>query len=176
MRLALEKALAAAARFPGALALGADTVVAVGDQTLGKPSSPDDAVAMLKRLRGRSHQVITGIGLARVNDPDDWPESWHRTATTQVWMRDYTDAEIEEYVATGDPLDKAGSYAIQHTGFHPVERLEGCYLAVVGLPVPQVTELLATAGCQIPIIARETIEPICPGCTDFAPTARGLIS
>jgi len=135
--------------------LAADTVVILGADTLGvdeygdilgKPVNADDARAMLRRLRGRTHQVCTAITLV-VNPlsltpspldsegKQDAAAMMTRVTCTDVTMRDYTDAEIEAYLATGDPFDKAGSYAIQHPVFKPVTRLNGCYANVVGLPV-----------------------------------------
>ena len=157
----------AARHFPGELALGADTVVALGDQALGKPTSPNEAVAMLRRLRGRTHQVITAVSLARVGAPEAPPTVWERSSITEVWMREYTDADMEAYVATGDPLDKAGSYAIQDADFHPVERIQGCFLTVVGLPLPEVLELLGESGRPVPAVERGRLEAICPACRDL---------
>ena len=80
-------------------------------------------------------------------------------------MRCYTDEEIREYVASGDPFDKAGSYAIQHAGFHPVDRISGCFLNVVGLPLPEVLGLLVAAGLS-PTVDEHDLVLVCPGCTD----------
>lgn len=123
---------------------------------------------MLKRLRGRAHLVTTAVAVARAKDPGAEPDLWQRTNTAEVWMRRYDDDEIDDYVATGDPLDKAGSYAIQHSGFHPVERLEGCFLTVVGLPLPDVLDLLSQAAWPLPEVDRETVEAVCPGCRDLS--------
>jgi septum formation protein len=139
-RLAMAKAEACSRSLDGpneALILGADTIVVLDGEPLGKPRDADEARAMLRGLRGRPHEVITGVAMLC--------PSGGRTdrATTRVHMRDYTDAEIAAYIATGDPFDKAGAYAIQHTGFAPVERIEGCYCAVMGLPLWTVRRLLA---------------------------------
>ena len=115
---------------------------------------------MLQRLRGRRHQVITGVALT---SSERAPRS--RLATTEVWMRSYTDAEIEEYVASGDPFDKAGSYAIQHPTFRPVERIAGCFLNVVGLPLPEIVDLLGEAGIGSKV-NRPALEAACPGCLE----------
>ncbi|MCB0216048.1 MAG: septum formation protein Maf [Chloroflexi bacterium] len=132
-RLALAKARAVAAGLHAPLqVLGADTVVAFEGRILGKPASPADAVETLRRLRGRRHEVITGLALV---DAPAGAILRVAAATTGVWMRAYTDAEIEAYVASGDPMDKAGAYAIQHTGFRPVARLEGSETNVIGLPL-----------------------------------------
>lgn len=128
-RLAAAKARTILAA--GEWVLAADTTVALDGRALGKPADAAEARWMLQAMRGRSHQVHTGLAL--------WDPATGRLAlrvtTTRVWMRNYTDEEIAAYVATGDPLDKAGAYAVQHGGFHPVARLEGCYANVVGLPL-----------------------------------------
>lgn len=163
-RLAIAKAEAGAVRHPGAVVLGADTVVALDGESLGKPSSEAEAIETLQRLRGRNHRVITAIALAS-RDARAHPEASSRTAVTEVWMRDYTDEEICDYVATGDPFDKAGSYAIQHPTFRPVERIAGCFLNVVGLPLPEVAELLRTAGIDASADGAR-LDAVCPGCAD----------
>jgi MAF protein len=111
--------------------LAADTTVVDGSDILGKPSDAAEAVSMLRRLRGHPHQVYTGIALLRKSDGMLLTD----LCVTDVPMRAYSDEEIQAYVATGDPLDKAGSYAIQHPGFHPVARMDGCFASVMGLPV-----------------------------------------
>lgn len=119
----------------GALVIACDTIVALREgpaeaEILGKPRDTREARAMLERLRGRSHVVYSAV---TVETPG------HAATTdlveTELTMRAYTDAEIRAYVASGDPLDKAGAYAIQHEGFDPVERIEGCYASVMGLPL-----------------------------------------
>jgi septum formation protein len=140
-RLALEKAqtclVSLDSRGEDTIVLGADTIVVLDGVPLGKPGNADEARAMLRGLRGRGHEVITGVAVA-CGDVE-------RTAraTTIVHMRAYKDAEIEAYIAIGDPFDKAGAYAIQHAGFAPVERIEGCYCNVMGLPLWTVRRLLA---------------------------------
>ena len=107
---------------------------------------------MLRRLRGRAHLVATGVALY---DTRDVVLTSGQRCTT-VWMRDYSDEEIAAYVATGDPLDKAGAYAVQHAIFHPVERVEGCYLTVVGLPLCLVARLLRERGIAVaPLLSAE---------------------
>jgi MAF protein len=152
--------------------LGADTVVALDGQPLGKPTDSEDAARMLGLLRGREHQVITAVAAARLDPGQAAPQTWTRANSASVLMRGYTDAEIQAYVASGDPLDKAGSYAIQHPGFHPVERLAGCYLTVVGLGLPETLEVLAAAGHPRPSITLNDLLRACPGCVD---TVRLLI-
>jgi septum formation protein len=127
-RLAEEKALAVEAS-PGETVLGADTTVVVENHMLAKPEDPADARRMLELLSGRCHQVLTGICLRRgeavVCD----------CATTRVWFTALSRAEIDEYVASGEPLDKAGGYAIQGLASKFIERIDGCYFNVVGLPI-----------------------------------------
>lgn len=131
-RMAESKALRAAESLkPGGVAVTADTTVVDGQDILGKPVDRTEAIDMLRRLRGRSHQVHTAIGVVRHADADVLVD----ICTTNVPMRDYSDDELIEYVNSGDPFDKAGGYAIQHAGFRPVNELTGCYANVVGLPV-----------------------------------------
>ena len=154
-RLSQEKAANVAARVSSpAAVLAADTVVILAADTLGvdeageilgKPVDPDDARQMLRRLRGRVHQVYTAITL-RVQQAETSPQQITSLARTDVYMRHYSDAEIEAYIETGDPFDKAGSYAIQHKDFHPVERIEGSYTNVVGLPLEILQAMLAEIG------------------------------
>jgi len=144
-RLAETKARAAGAQaHPGEIILAADTTVADGSTILGKPSGPEEARHMLRSLGGREHSVFTAIGVSDARHRRMLVDVCH----TRVWMRSYTEEELEAYVATGDPFDKAGAYAIQHAQFHPVERIEGCYACVVGLPVCRVIPALALFGLQ----------------------------
>jgi len=122
--------------------IGADTAVVDGDDILGKPVNEADAVHMLKRLRGHTHQVYTGLALLRISDGHALTD----LTVTDVPMRGYSDEEIDAYVQSGDPLDKAGAYAIQHPRFHPVENLEGCFASVMGLPLCRLTYLLGQFG------------------------------
>jgi len=143
LRLAESKARTSAEHAgDGQVVLAADTAVVDAGVILGKPRDESDAVDMLKRLRGHTHQVYTGVAMLRVSD------SIFQTALTitDVPMRAYTDEEINAYVRTGDTLDKAGAYAIQHSDFHPVENLAGCYASVMGLPLCKVTALLGEFG------------------------------
>ena len=167
LRLAIAKARAGVAAHPDVIVLGADTVVAVGARAIGKPVDPDDAAETLRALRGRLHRVLTAVAAA-VAGEDGQPTIYARLAKTSVWMRNYTDEAIRDYVASGNPLDKAGSYAIQASDFRPVARIEGCFLTVVGLPLPEVLELLALAGAPLPPITAEALARICPSCTDAA--------
>ncbi len=140
--LAQQKALAAYEALrrnnQEALVLASDTTVLLDGQSLPKPRDPAEAEEMLRILRGRAHIVATGVALAG-------PELGRLvsgTSATRVLMRDYSDEEIAAYVSTGDPLDKAGAYSIQHPDFHPVASIDGCHLGVIGLPVCLVSALL----------------------------------
>ena len=139
-RLATEKALAGARQHPGRWALGADTIVVLDEDVLGKPTSPADAEGMLCRMSGRQHEVITAVALAR-----DAAASIRMDRTT-VWFRELDAARIAAYVATGEPMDKAGSYGAQGFGAVIVDRIEGDYFGVIGLPVRLVAELMEEAG------------------------------
>jgi len=149
-RLAREKALAVAGTRPHDCVLGADTVVAVNNIILGKPEDAADAARMLRLLAGRTHQVITGVclvGRAVCSEAPPKPTGEDRelrtaSETTLVTMCDLSDDEIREYVATGEPMDKAGAYAIQGMASRWIPRIEGDYSNVVGLPMVLVCELL----------------------------------
>jgi len=143
LRLAETKARAIEAD-ADQMILAADTAVVDRTDILGKPKDNADAIAMLKRLRGHTHQVYTGIALLRLSDGLLLKD----LCVTDVPMRDYSDEEIREYVATGDPLDKAGAYAIQHPQFQPVASLSGCYASVMGLPVCHVILLMRKMDIQ----------------------------
>lgn len=147
-RLARAKAEAVAAGLisgPGTTAsdpivLGADTIVELDGILLGKPAGPADAVATLRRLRGREHRVITAVAIVADG------HTTSATRTTTVRFRQLSNQEIDDYVATGEPLDKAGSYAIQGLGGAFVEEIVGSYDNVVGLPVDATSALLRQAG------------------------------
>jgi MAF protein len=127
---------------PQAVIVAADTTVVLDEQILGKPVDAAEAERMLRRLHGRTHQVYTGLAILRAAD--------RRLETdltcTDVTMRNYSDDEMIAYIDTGDALDKAGAYAIQHNNFHPVENLRGCYANVVGLPVCKLSRILNDMG------------------------------
>jgi MAF protein len=147
VKTAALKAGAVARRAPSpAVILAADTAVVVDGEMLGKPADTAEARRMLARLRGRTHQVYTGIVI--VNEALDRVVA--DLAIVDVPMRAYGDDEIEAYVATGDPFDKAGAYGIQHPGFRPVAHLTGCYAAVVGLPLCHVARSLLRVGVSLP--------------------------
>ena len=124
------------------IVLAADTTVVDGPDILGKPGDSAEATAMLRRLRGHAHQVYTGIAVFRPGDGLLVKD----LCVTDVPMREYSDEEIDAYVQTGDPLDKAGAYAIQHPGFQPVARMAGCFASVMGLPVCHVIRLMRQMG------------------------------
>ncbi|MBI4790484.1 MAG: septum formation protein Maf [Chloroflexi bacterium] len=158
-RLAIAKARSGSSQHPGAIVVAADTIVALDHSILGKPDDAGDAIRMLKRLRARPHIVYTGLVLA------DGTREHLQIATTTVWMRDYSDAEIAAYVDTGDPLDKAAAYAIQHPAFHPVARIEGCYSNVMGLPLCRLYLALREFGIGVPdphSILGNLLEANCP--------------
>jgi len=140
--LALRKARAVAVRVGEGVVLGADTVVVVDGQPLGKPTGPDDARSMLRRLRGRGHEVITGVGVVDA-------ASGREAATavvTRVFMASFTDQAIDDYVATWEPFDKAGAYGIQEGGRDLVAGYVGSYTNVVGLPLDATRRLLRDFG------------------------------
>ena len=139
-RLAREKALAVAASRPGALVVGSDTVVLVGGVVLGKPQSAGHAIDMLLRLEGREHTVATGIAVARDTAVASAVE------TVAVRFRAFSRETAAAYVATGEPLDKAGAYGIQGYGAALVERIDGDYFAVMGLPVCRLLQIMASMG------------------------------
>ena len=138
-RLAREKAEAVISREPippNTLVLGADTIVLVDEEVLGKPQDEADAARMLRLLSGRTHQVITGVCLAKGS------ERQRAAEVTFVRFATLSDKEIEAYVATGEPLDKAGAYAIQGRAGRWVPRIHGCYFNVVGLPLALVSSMV----------------------------------
>ena len=145
VRLARQKAHAVDIAATESLILAADTVVELDNRALGKPEDASAARAMLRELRAAPHHVHTGVALYAPATG----RTITRRVTTTVQMRAYSDAEIEVYLASGDPFDKAGSYAIQHTGFHPVQELARCYANVVGLPLCAVATLLNSMGIDI---------------------------
>ncbi len=138
-RLAEAKALAVAAA-SNETVLGADTTVVIGDRMLGKPEDAADAARMLAALSGRSHEVLTGICLRR--ETASGPRLIRDFAVTRVWFSAMTPREIEDYATSGEPLDKAGAYAIQGLASKFIEKIEGCYFNVVGLPIPLVYRYL----------------------------------
>ena len=161
IRLATTKARAITAKADDII-LAADTTVVDGSEILGKPQDKAEAVAMLTRLRGRTHQVYTGIALLRGGDNSLLTD----LCVTDVPMRDYTDEEIRAYVASGDPFDKAGAYAIQHPEFRPVAGMDGCYASVMGLPLCHVVRSMRKLGVEpsadVPANCQKLLEYDCP--------------
>ena len=126
------------------LVMAADTTVVIDGEVLGKPADAGDAVAMLRRLRGRSHSVSTGVAIAQHSGAVA-----ETIVTTEVVMSSLTDAAIDAYVATGEPLDKAGAYGIQGRAAAFVTRINGSWTNVVGLPVVETLDLLRDAGVNV---------------------------
>ena len=163
LRLAEDKARAAAKQAPeDALVIAADTTVVDGSEILGKPVDDKEAEAMLRRLRGRTHQVYTALAALRCSDGKlliDW-------CRTEVPMRHYSDEEMNAYIASGDPMDKAGAYGIQHQGFQPVEHLSGCYANVMGLPLCHLVRTLEKMGMisetDVPQACQAALQYDCP--------------
>lgn len=156
LRLARIKSLSVTPLPPSGLVIAADTAVVVGEEILGKPTTSIQAREMLQRLRGREHKVYTGIAVRDISSGAIYSD----LCFTNVLMRSYQEIEIDDYVSSGDPLDKAGAYAIQHPDFNPVQNITGCYANVVGLPLCHLTDLLhrlevelpkdVTQGCRTP--------------------------
>jgi len=146
-RLSLVKARAVALVHREAVVIAADTLVALGDDVLGKPRDEIDAFGMLARLRGREHSVYSGLSV--VDGPGD--RRCTQVIESRVHMRDYTDDEIRRYIGTGDPFDKAGGYAIQNATFDPVAQVDGCYTNVMGLPMCHLYRLLKAWGIDVPV-------------------------
>ena len=140
-RLALDKARAVAASHPDAVVIGGDTVVVLDGEVLTKPADPGEAVDMLLRLQGREHRVETGLAVVAPNG-----RSASDVVGVDVWFRPFDQAWAERYVATGEPMDKAGAYGIQGYGAALVRKVHGDYFAVMGLPVSRVVMLLQDLG------------------------------
>ncbi|MGC8784804.1 MAG: Maf family protein [Armatimonadota bacterium] len=145
INLAREKALAVAQREQNAVVLGADTIVVCGGEVLGKPRDAEQALEMLRRLNGREHRVFTGVALLEVVDGTVVREQ-DDAVYTRVWFRKVDDEHLRRYIATGEPMDKAGAYGAQGYGSTLIERIEGCYFNVVGLPVSRVCAMLEAWG------------------------------
>jgi septum formation protein len=153
-RLAVEKAQAIAQSLAGQdlysgqdyLVLACDTAVVDGSAILGKPADVVEAARMLQQLQGRTHQVYTAIALQRSQDGALFQD----VCVTEVLMRPYTDQEMQDYIGSGDPFDKAGGYGIQHVSFHPVEELAGCYANVMGLPLCHLARRMIRLGLPPP--------------------------
>jgi septum formation protein len=145
VRVALDKARIVAARSGNSVVIAADTIVVLNRAILGKPVSEADAVRMLTMLSGRMHRVITGLAVI-----DSSSSEQHTAyAVTRVWFRDLAPEMIASYAASGEPLDKAGAYGIQGRGALFVERIDGCYFNVVGLPLALLTDLISAANVKV---------------------------
>lgn len=144
-RLSSKKAKAVAKKYRNALIIAADTFIVFGDILLGKPSSKEDAMRMLGLLNGQSHSVITGFTITDTASR----KILSRSVETKVWFRKLTKQELASYVRTGEPLDKAGAYAIQGLGSLIVERIEGDYFNVIGLPLSSLVAALKKFGVHV---------------------------
>ena len=142
--------------------LSSDTIVTYQNKILGKPKDAQDARRMLELLRGQVHQVLTAIHLARVDSSAIVTD----VCVSDVTMRNYSDEEIALYIASEDPLDKAGAYAIQNGTFHPVETFSHCYASVMGLPLCHITRSLNKMGMKIyediPVVCQHSLKYTCP--------------
>jgi len=138
--LALQKAQPVADKYPNDCVIGADTIVYLEGDILGKPHTPEVAKAYLNRMQGKTHVVFTGVAVVKGGRADV------RHCETTVTFAPMTEREIEAYVATGEPLDKAGAYGVQGPGGIFVDRVEGNYFNVIGLPLPMLYKMLVDAG------------------------------
>lgn len=145
VRIALSKASTTAGRVKSGVVIGADTIVVLDENILGKPKDDKDAVRMLRMLSGRMHRVITGLAVVEAGT------GMARTslAETKVWFRRLSDDEIAAYVSSREPMDKAGAYGIQDKGALLVERIDGCYFNVVGLPLSLLYNMLRDFGVNL---------------------------
>jgi len=146
VQLSYQKARAVADKFPGGyLVIGADTIVVLDNQILGKPKDPEEVEETLTRLSGKSHQVMTGVTVIRTKDQ----MIRKHCEVTQVKFRPLGKEEIVNYIQSKEPLDKAGAYGIQGKGAIFVEKIEGCYFNVVGLPLQKLTSILSDLGLRV---------------------------
>ncbi|GAB4476734.1 MAG: nucleoside triphosphate pyrophosphatase YhdE [Anaerolineae bacterium] len=162
-RLSIEKAQAAVPLAgPDALILAADTIVVDGAVILEKPRNADHAAAMLRALRGRTHRVLTAVTLLDAAAR----RSLTQVAASPVHMRAYTDREIADYIASGDPFDKAGAYGIQHPVFSPAQDFDHCFANVMGLPLCHIARMLRELDCpppaDVPAACQQHIGYTCP--------------
>jgi MAF protein len=162
LRLARDKASAAALDALPALYLGADTTVADGMEILGKPLDDLDAGRMLRQLRGKEHTVYTAVVL----HANHGAQTIIEVCATRVPMRNYSDDEIDAYIRSGDPQDKAGAYGIQHPEFRPVERFRGCYASVMGLPLCHLERglrrIIGPSPSDVPAACQAALNYDCP--------------
>ncbi len=167
-RLSQAKAEAVARDYIDAITIAADTLVVLDEHILGKPRDQAEALTMLAQLRDRRHLVYSG--LAVIDQPGQ--RRCTQVAITPVRMRNYTDAEIQQYVATGDPMDKAGAYAIQYAGWNPVAGFDGCYTNVMGLPMCHLYRILRSWDVQVP---RHPLESCPYALQEGCPYAREIL-
>ncbi len=144
-RLSSEKAKTVAKKYRDALIIAADTFIVYRDHLMGKPHTEKEAIRMLGLLNGRSHSVVTGLTIIDT----ETGKIVSRSVETKVWFRKLTKKEILSYVRTGEPLDKAGAYAIQGLGSLIVEKIEGDYFNVIGLPLSALAEALKKFGVHV---------------------------
>jgi septum formation protein len=159
----LEKSLAEIkGAQPGDIIIAADTIVVLDDEILGKPVDEQNAFKMLESLKGRMHRVITAISIRLAGHS----HSLQDICKSNVQMRNYSDEEIEAYVLSGDPLDKAGGYAIQSPQFNPVESFSGCFASVMGMPLCHLERTLRRLpdyeNCDMTAICQKKLEYRCP--------------
>jgi MAF protein len=180
LRTAAEKASRVAEDLPDLpdqewLILAADTVVVDEDEILGKPADASDAKEILQRLQGKTHQALTGLVL-HLPGRGHWEES---LVKTDVTLRSFTDQEIQAYIASGDPMDKAGAYAIQNQDFDPVPDFQGCFANVMGLPLCELAGMLDELGVQrlssIPLICQQALDYQCPVYEMYLPRREGAL-
>ena len=178
IRLAKEKALRGGAgvltnSLENAFVLGADTIVVDGTEILGKPQDQMDAARILEQLRGKTHKVLSGIALYNLSTG----EIQTRLVCTEVVMREYTDDEIQDYIASGDPLDKAGAYGIQNRDFNPAPEFYGCFANVMGLPLCHLAVLMKEMGIEtdhrVADRCQDSIDYQCPIYADVLAGMRG---
>jgi septum formation protein len=131
------------------MVLSADTTVVLDHRLIGKPTSEEDARAMLRMLSGRVHDVFTGVAILIKGREDKVPIEYVSFEMSHVFFRGVTDSEIISYVATGEPMDKAGAYALQGIGSAFVQKIEGCFTNVIGLPIPLVVSMMRRAGISV---------------------------
>ncbi len=147
---------------PGEIVIAADTIVVLENAILGKPVDEKDAFVMLKSLGDRTHQVITALAVRQVGLPDVQQE----TCISNVRMRNYSDAEIEAYIRSGDPMDKAGGYAIQNAQFHPAVNFAGCFASVMGMPLCHLERTLRRLAdyqpADLAVICQKKLNYACP--------------
>ncbi|MCJ7715362.1 MAG: Maf family protein, partial [Anaerolineales bacterium] len=167
LRMASEKALTTAKKMDQStikdvVIIAADTIVVDGNEILGKPKNEGDAKIILDRLRGRNHQALSGITVYQ----RETGTTLSKLVPTEVWMREYSEKEIRDYIDTGDPLDKAGAYAIQNDSFSPVQKIEGCFANVMGMPLCHLSLLLRELNLEINSniadLCQESIQYQCP--------------